>query len=97
MIDEDKSMAVVLYHQGGKYLASDAPVLEYFSDIEKAHDMIAYCVELMDELNNFSVDWESHTLSSGTDEYEHWLRRKHPELNDAAVKVLTFAFWRNWR
>lgn len=52
---------------------------------------------LVDELQTIPIDWQFHTLASGSDEVTRVLRRRHPELDETATSALAWlvSWW--WR
>ncbi|MFI6318358.1 hypothetical protein ACIBG8_12600 [Nonomuraea sp. NPDC050556] len=52
---------------------------------------------LVQEMVAIPVDWENHTLESGTAWAREEMRRRHPDLTDEAVAALGGYFAYQWK
>lgn len=95
--DERKSRAIVTYVWSGSEphpCTNERAVLDEFGEPDGA-ELLSYADAVVMEMNQVTIDWSVHTLDSATDMYAADVRRRHPELTEAAVEMLrrAFSYW----
>lgn len=50
---------------------------------------------ILGETEKFAPDWNAHDLAAATSLLEAYMRQRHPELSDNAIKAIAWA-WSYW-
>ncbi|MDR1461126.1 MAG: hypothetical protein LBI78_05725 [Campylobacteraceae bacterium] len=98
MIDEELSLAVVRYYGVGVefYPHSDKTrVIDEFGE-EKGMVLLYKIDKILNELDGLLRDCSNYTLNGVTDWAIDMMKKKHPELNEQALKALGWAFSFAW-
>jgi len=66
-------------------------------DSKQAHELEVEVRALLDELNKLQPDWSSLSLAEAGTWASNEMHRRHPELNQDALKALKWAFTWWWR
>ena len=94
-MDEDLSNAVRLYlgyHSAAFPHAYESAVTERYGS-----DLLIRVESIVRDAGDLQPDWALHSLLSAKEWAEAELKRRHPELDDAAVSALGWAFSYWWK
>jgi hypothetical protein len=97
-MDEQLSHAIVIYLESVSRSRTDSMtrLTGAFGD-RTAAEIQPRIDAVLHDLMSIKVDWKVHTLQSGTETAVAELRRRHPDLTDAAFKKLSNYFAFNWK
>ncbi len=98
MIDEILSRAVVAYlgKEWSPFPRSDVEAVSALAG-DDPETLIARVREIEAETMAVEVDWSTRTLSEGGRVARAAMAERHPELSEAALDALYWAFTYNWR
>src|SRR5438105_1681605 len=98
-VDAVKSRAVVLYLSVGRasYPKHNPGALDSAFTPVEADELRGYVESLLTEMYALPVNWQMHSLLSGTYAVEAELRVRHPELSDDAIHALGWDFSYSWK
>jgi hypothetical protein len=95
VMDADLSTAVQVYlgYGAAPFPREDSGVVRvrYGSALLKRVEAVAQ------DAGSLRPDWETHSLLSAKDWAESELKQRHPDLNDAAISALGWAFSYWWK
>jgi hypothetical protein len=97
-VDARKSRAVVLYF-GPNYPwpKHDPSALDIEFGTDEGEELKKHVEGLVNEIFEIPIDWQVHSLETGTNAVVAEMRLRHPELSDEAIKKLgTYFGWLTW-
>ena len=99
MVDVLKSRAVLLYLSVGResYPKHAPDALGIAFGRRESEELRGYVEGLLTEMYAIPVDWQMHSLLSGTAAVEAEMRGRHPELSNEAIHALGWDFSYSWK
>ena len=98
-MDEDISRAVQLYlgYGSASFPQEDARAVTAAFGPELGANLLWRAQSVLADAGNLQPDWEAMSLTTAKDWAEGQIRGRHPDLSDAAVSAVGWAFSYWWK